>query len=274
MKINKIYCFGDSITGHCVTGHDHYNGLKFYPYLLGEHFNCDVINIGKGNNSNEKICIDILNSIHTEQHKNSFFVLNWTSAIRRLVYMEDRNSMESINDATETRPWYKSSVMDVFTTLKCILSVQTILEKNKVPFINFFGWKSDFVFFEDRIRWIGKNYTEDDNKNIDLWAYKSNMWSVANPLENSNTFKQRFDFIDLLCNEINLNNFVKEEFYDYLIGKGTVDGKFLKFKDAKIPAMDGEMLVISENDLHPNELGHKIWTEEVLIKHIEEKLYE
>ena len=27
--INKIFCFGDSITGHCITGHDHYNGLKF-----------------------------------------------------------------------------------------------------------------------------------------------------------------------------------------------------------------------------------------------------
>ena len=58
MKINKIICLGDSITGTCCTGYDFYDGLKFYPFLLGEHFNCEIKNYGQGNNSNEKIGID------------------------------------------------------------------------------------------------------------------------------------------------------------------------------------------------------------------------
>ena len=43
MKIKKILCFGDSITGTCVTGQNTYDGLKFYPYLLGKHFDCEVL---------------------------------------------------------------------------------------------------------------------------------------------------------------------------------------------------------------------------------------
>ena len=71
-----------------------------------------------------------------------------------------------------------------------------------------------------------------------------------------------------------MKNFIKKEFYDYLLEKGTVDGKFLKFKNAKIPFLNNEILVISENDLHPNELGHKLWTEEVLIPNIKKKINE
>jgi hypothetical protein len=267
-NINKIFCFGDSITGHCVTGNDHYNGLKFYPYLLGEYFDCEIENYGVSVNSNEKISIDVLNAISTKNYTNSLFVIGWSSAIRRLVYMEDRKSMENINDATETRPWYKSSVMDVFATLNSMLTVQKVLTDRNIPFVNFFGWKSDFIFNDDKLKWIGKGYTGNENKNIDLWAYKSNMWSVSEPLENTEVKSHGFDFINLMCNELKIKNFIKKEFYDYLLEKGTVDGKFLKFKDAKIPSLNKEILVISENDLHPNELGHKLWTEEVLIPHI------
>ena len=35
-----------------------------------------------------------------------------------------------------------------------------------------------------------------------------------------------------------------------------------------------EILVISQDDLHPNELGHKLWTDEVLIPQIQEKINE
>ena len=71
--MDKIFCFGDSITGHCVTGHDHYNGLKFYPYLLGEYFDCEIENYGVSVNSNEKISIDVLNAVSTKNYENSFF---------------------------------------------------------------------------------------------------------------------------------------------------------------------------------------------------------
>ena len=273
-NINKIFCFGDSITGHCVTGNDHYNGLKFYPYLLGKHFDCEIKNYGESVNSNEKISIDALNAISTEDYTNSLFVMGWSSAIRRLVYMEDRKSMENINDATETRPWYKSSVMDVFATLNGMLTVQKVLTDRNIPFVNFFGWKSDFIFSKNKLKWIGKGYTDNKNKNIDLWAYKSNMWSVSEPLEDADIKNHEFKFIDLMCSEIKIENFIKKELYDYLLEKGTVDSKFLKFKNSKIPTLGDEILVISQDDLHPNELGHKLWTDEVLIPQIKEKINE
>ena len=94
------------------------------------------------------------------------------------------------------------------------------------------------------------------------------MLAVSEPIKNVEVNNHGFDFINLMCNELKIKNFIKKEFYDYLLEKGTVDGKFLKFKDAKIPSLNKEILVISENDLHPNELGHKLWTEEVLIPHI------
>ena len=273
MKIKKIICFGVSITGTCVTGYDHYNGLKFYPYLLGEYFDCEIKNYGESVNSNEKISIDVLNAISTEDYTNSFFVIGWSSAIRRLVYMEDRKSMENINDATETRPWYKSSVMDVFATLNSMLTVQKVLTDRNIPFVNFISWKSDFIFNGDKLEWIGKDYTDNENKNIDLWAYKSNMWSVSEPIKNVEVNNHGFDFINLMCNELKTKNFIKKEFYDYLLEKGTADGKFLKFKDSKIPIFNDKILVISKDDLHPNELGHKLWTEEVLIPNIKERKY-
>jgi len=74
MKINKIICLGDSITGTCCTGYDFYDGLKFYPFLLGEHFNCEIKNYGQGNNSNEKIGIDILDVLQKENTDDSVII--------------------------------------------------------------------------------------------------------------------------------------------------------------------------------------------------------
>ena len=116
--------------------------------------------------------------------------------------------------------------------------------------------------------------TDNENKNIDLWAYKSNMWSVSEPLEDADIKNHEFKFIDLMCSEIKIENFIKKELYDYLLEKGTVDSKFLKFKNSKIPTLGDEILVISQDDLHPNELGHKLWTDEVLIPQIQEKINE
>ena len=35
-----------------------------------------------------------------------------------------------------------------------------------------------------------------------------------------------------------------------------------------VPYKDGERLTISNKDLHPNELGHELWTDEMLIPNI------
>jgi|10_taG_2_1085330.scaffolds.fasta_scaffold01382_7 lysophospholipase L1-like esterase len=291
MKIKKIICFGDSITGTCVTGYNEYNGLKFYPYLLGEHFDCEIENYGQGNNSNEKIGIDILDVLHRENIDDSFFVINWTSAIRRLVYMEDRDSLANIGDATESRPWYKSSLIDSYATLKTMIMVQSLLDKMNIPYLNFFGWKSDFYLDNFSINWIGKHYIkygksiewdpgsgERKIDSVNLYNYKSNMWSNAIPaspkLDSQSSEKHTFDFIYYLTNHLNMESFIHTEFYNFLVNKGTKRGTFSPIfkKNIKIPVLNDKILVISDEDLHPNELGHKLWTEEMLIPHIEERL--
>ena len=287
MKINKIICLGDSITGTCCTGYNFYDGLKFYPFLLGEHFNCEIKNFGQGNNSNEKIGIDILDALQKENTDDSFFVIGWSSAIRRLVYMEDRNTLQNIGDATESRPWYKSSLIDTYATLKSMIIAQTFLEQSNVPYVNFFGWKSDFYFDDSSIEWIGKPYVDygksmewkggSDKKQgdgINLYNYKSNMWSNAVTDNDKIKKEHSFDFINYLTSKLNVESFIPIEFYNFLVSKGIKKSTFSPIfnKNTEIPVFNDEMLVISKDDLHPNELGHRLWTEEILIPHIEKVL--
>ena len=266
MKIKKIFCFGDSITGTCVTGYDYYLGLKFYPYLLGEYFDCKIKNYGEGNNSNEKIGIDILNVLQKENIDDSFFVIGWSSAIRRLVYMEDKQLLENINDTTETKFWYKSSLIDTYATLNVMIVVQNLLDKMNIPYLNFFGWKSDFNLNNSSIEWLGKDYARvNKNGKIDFFKYKANMWSNAIVDNQVKDKRHEFNFINSLTKQLNIESFITKEFYNFLLEKGT---KKRRFKFGEIPTINNEILVMSENDLHPNELGHELWTDEMLIPNI------
>ena len=66
-----------------------------------------------------------------------------------------------------------------------------------------------------------------------------------------------------------MESFIPIEFYNFLVSKGIKKSTFSPIfnKNTEIPVFNDEMLVISKDDLHPNELGHRLWTEEILIPH-------
>ena len=289
MKIKKILCFGDSITGTCVTGQNTYDGLKFYPYLLGKHFDCEVNNFGLGNNSNEKIAMDVAQSLLNDNFENNFFIINWTTNSRRMYYYEDLYSWNN-NNALNLEN--KSSLMDTFSSLNCVKTTQSLLEDRGIPYLMFIGWRTDYIFEKNKLVWLANDYNNDDyyaHMNVNLKNYGevkgtkgvySEFYLNKKGEKITPQVSTFIDIIQFLCSSIDLNCFIKQEFYQFLLNVGIKEFKTYehhptnpskippKVEINSVPYKDGERLTISNKDLHPNELGHELWTDEMLIPNI------